>query len=77
MNPPRCVDCHNFKVILSGRTGECRAHPPTLVPDGGGAARSLWPVVQGIDWCDEFRQYDALRDPAPVVLPYGPDRTAI
>ena len=31
--------------------GECRAHPPTALPDG----QRAWPLVKKDDWCGAYK----------------------
>lgn len=38
-------------------TGECRRHTPKCATDedGSGRGMGIWPVVDRLDWCGEFK----------------------
>jgi len=52
--PPACVTCAAFKPYASGPCGECRRHAPRALAAEGNPAYSVWPTVDGTDWCLEY-----------------------
>lgn len=56
--PVECELCRFFKPEPNDMTGgECRRYPPpgTRVDVDGVAVPAPWPIVEGWDWCGEFK----------------------
>ena len=47
-----CCSCKFWNAPETGTTGQCRAHPPTVVVRA--AAESAFPLTEEADWCGEF-----------------------
>lgn len=66
-----CVACQ-FYSPRKEATGECRRNPPhthTFTWFDDICHQGVWPTVDAVDWCGEFRRRDDLRpvsDPKPI-----------
>lgn len=51
--PLLCLTCR-WWFDLDGEQGECRRHPPTVVPIFA-EAMSSWPITHDDEWCGEWQ----------------------
>ena len=60
----KCENCGLFNPSekLQKGNGECRRYPP-IPAISGERVVSMWPLVQQVDWCDEFKQAEKKVDP--------------
>lgn len=62
MAQERCRGCRHFFAPAKAHEGVCRAHPPTRTSRG-----TLWPEVQGGDYCGEWVTFrDEVKPAVPV-----------
>ena len=58
---PRCELCMFARKRCKESPFECRAKPPSIVPETGDEEAAhwygVWPVVEDFDWCGCFAQH--------------------
>lgn len=55
--PVKCANCEFYVPTNRGffPAGQCRRYPPST---RGHSADAVWPLVEPVQWCGEYREKD-------------------